>query len=260
MIDARLRSTVALIALAVCYAPASAGAQAAPSFPEDLGAVTAEDAYGVGLQELWVQGIEFTKTSGNPDLAIGSDHFVHAAGAPSAHYYAPLRLPVGGVITGLVCIVDDTDGSRTTDVILYRDVLSFSDLQIQQYLLGEVFAPGSSGHYVTNTAALNHSFQGFFSDVSGDHRASYYLDAYLGDNMGLFGCVVYWHRSIAPAPAVATFSDVPVGNTQRQYIEAMAAAGISTGCGGTKYCPDDPVTRGQLAVLLARALGLHWPN
>jgi hypothetical protein len=50
-----------------------------------------------------------------------------------------------------------------------------------------------------------------------------------------------------------------VGDLRRQYVEALAAAGISAGCGGGKYCPDDPVTRGQLAVFLARALGLHFP-
>jgi hypothetical protein len=26
------------------------------------------------------------------------------------------------------------------------------------------------------------------------------------------------------------------------------------------YCPDQPVTRGQMAVFLAKALGLHFPN
>jgi hypothetical protein len=26
------------------------------------------------------------------------------------------------------------------------------------------------------------------------------------------------------------------------------------------YCPDNPVTRGQMAVFLATALGLHWKN
>jgi hypothetical protein len=25
------------------------------------------------------------------------------------------------------------------------------------------------------------------------------------------------------------------------------------------HCPDDPVRRGQMAVFIAAALGLHWP-
>lgn len=35
-------------------------------------------------------------------------------------------------------------------------------------------------------------------------------------------------------------------------------SGITAGC-GTGYCPDNPVTRGQMAVFLTKALGLYWP-
>jgi hypothetical protein len=40
-------------------------------------------------------------------------------------------------------------------------------------------------------------------------------------------------------------------------IEKLATAGITHGCnaGGTEFCPDDPVTRGQMAAFLRRALG-----
>ena len=65
---------------------------------------------------------------------------------------------------------------------------------------------------------------------------------------------------MAPAPAAATFTDVPVGHPQRQFVEALAAAGITGGCGPSAYCPDSPLTRGQMAVFLAVALGLHFPN
>jgi len=39
-------------------------------------------------------------------------------------------------------------------------------------------------------------------------------------------------------------------------INRVAAAGISLGCGGTKYCPKRLVTRGEMAAFLARALDL----
>jgi hypothetical protein len=42
-------------------------------------------------------------------------------------------------------------------------------------------------------------------------------------------------------------------------IAALAAAGITRGCdppANTRFCPDDSVTRGQMAAFLARALGL----
>jgi hypothetical protein len=63
---------------------------------------------------------------------------------------------------------------------------------------------------------------------------------------------------VSPAPAVATFGDVPVGRPQHQYIEALVASGITAGCGGGNYCPDAPLTRGQMAVFLSKGLGLHF--
>jgi hypothetical protein len=38
-------------------------------------------------------------------------------------------------------------------------------------------------------------------------------------------------------------------------IEKLATAGITSGCGEDIFCPDDPVTRGQMAAFLVRALG-----
>jgi len=70
---------------------------------------------------------------------------------------------------------------------------------------------------------------------------------------------ILWRRQISPAPGAATFLDVPLGHPQRQFVEALVAAGITVGCGGGNYCPNDPVTRGQMAVFLARLVGLHWP-
>jgi hypothetical protein len=69
-----------------------------------------------------------------------------------------------------------------------------------------------------------------------------------------------WKRQISPAPATARYTDVPTTHAFFQYIEALAAAGITGGCSTTppQYCPDAPVTRGQMAVFLSRALGLHW--
>ena len=54
------------------------------------------------------------------------------------------------------------------------------------------------------------------------------------------------------------FSDVPPGHTHRGSIYAIAELGITSGCGdGSRYCPDDPTSRGAMAVFLARALELE---
>jgi hypothetical protein len=51
------------------------------------------------------------------------------------------------------------------------------------------------------------------------------------------------------------FTDVPDGHTFHDQINALAGAGITTGCGAGLYCPSDPVTRGQMAGFLHRGLG-----
>jgi hypothetical protein len=70
---------------------------------------------------------------------------------------------------------------------------------------------------------------------------------------------------LVPAPASAqtvlppggTFWDDD-GSTHEGMIEAIVAAGITTGCSsdGRNFCPSAAVTRGQMATFLARALGL----
>ena len=57
-----------------------------------------------------------------------------------------------------------------------------------------------------------------------------------------------------PAATGTVFSDVPANSFGARHIEQIAADGITTGCGGGKYCPNDPVTRDQMAVFLLRSL------
>jgi len=55
-----------------------------------------------------------------------------------------------------------------------------------------------------------------------------------------------------------SFSDVPDSHPFHADIAAVKDSGVSpTGCGGGKFCPDDNVTRGQMAAFLNRigALG-----
>lgn len=51
------------------------------------------------------------------------------------------------------------------------------------------------------------------------------------------------------------FSDVPNSNTFHASIAKIKTAGITGGCSTTKYCPNDAVTRGQMAAFLQRASG-----
>lgn len=52
------------------------------------------------------------------------------------------------------------------------------------------------------------------------------------------------------------FRDVDPASTHGAAIEALADSGITRGCDDGRFCPNDPVTRGQMASFLARALDL----
>ena len=64
--------------------------------------------------------------------------------------------------------------------------------------------------------------------------------------------------SYAPSACVATvFIDVLCPGAQFvDWINQLASEGVTGGCGDGKYCPDDPVNRGQMAVFLVKTFGL----
>jgi D-alanyl-D-alanine carboxypeptidase len=61
--------------------------------------------------------------------------------------------------------------------------------------------------------------------------------------------------SRAAAAQPARFSDI-ADSAFRDEIEWLAAEGITTGCGGGRFCPDGLVTRAQMASFLVRFLDL----
>lgn len=118
---------------------------------------------------------------------------------------------------------------------------------------------------------------GTFADVPRDHWAYGAIEA--GARDGLWsGCAESPRRfcpddgaSRAMAAAIlghaaglepraprGVFSDVPRTHWAAGWIEAMYGAGLVAGCGGGRFCPDDGLTRAQLAALIVGASG-HEP-
>ncbi|MBK8620075.1 MAG: S-layer homology domain-containing protein [Anaerolineales bacterium] len=60
-----------------------------------------------------------------------------------------------------------------------------------------------------------------------------------------------------PAVGVSTgFNDVATDAFAAAFIKQLVADGITAGCGNSNYCPNDSVTRAQMAVFLVRAFNL----
>jgi streptogramin lyase len=63
----------------------------------------------------------------------------------------------------------------------------------------------------------------------------------------------YGSLHVPPAATGAVFGDVHIGDFAADWIEELAALGITGGCGGGDYCPGNPVTRAQMAVFLLKS-------
>ena len=63
-------------------------------------------------------------------------------------------------------------------------------------------------------------------------------------------------RGFGLAPANGSPFGDDDGSVHEQDIAALAAAGITIGCGANAFCPHAAVTRGEMAVFLTRAAGL----
>jgi hypothetical protein len=77
--------------------------------------------------------------------------------------------------------------------------------------------------------------------------------------MAVFLLVAKNGAGYTPPPATGmVFADVPLGSFAAAFIEALAAAQATGGCGGGNYCPNDLLTREQMAIFLLRTL--EGPN
>jgi hypothetical protein len=60
-----------------------------------------------------------------------------------------------------------------------------------------------------------------------------------------------------PAATGDVFDDVPADAFAAAWIEELSSEGITGGCGPRKFCPDNIVTREQMAALIVRTFGLQ---
>jgi hypothetical protein len=167
-----------------------------------------------------------------------------------------IHLPRGARITAFQMHACDTSPTGEVWAFLAANPNSTGMGTVLAYLgTGGVSSPGCTLFTLTLPLA---------QQVTVDNgQNNYYIEwknTTLDGTTKVRGFRVFYSLQVSPAPLTASFSDVPTTHPFFRFVEALAAAGITGGCGGGNYCPDQPVTRGQMAVFLSAALGLHWPN
>lgn len=167
-------------------------------------------------------------------------------------FAAPIQLPGGAIVKYLeLDYCDNTGGSGFVQGALVESDYLGNSLNYVGFL-----ASDGDGCTYTSVDATSENM------VVNNYLRHYWLLATISSSMsgstGLGGMIVGYQLQVSPAPGTATFNDVQANHPFFQFIEALASSGITGGCGSGNYCPDNPVTRGQMAVFLAKALGLHY--
>ena len=97
-----------------------------------------------------------------------------------------------------------------------------------------------------------------------DVLAEFFPDGVPAANFGLNRAII---RPINDSPGslpnmdvffTKAFWDVPRGSFADAFIHGLAGARVTKGCGSGNYCPNDPITRADMAVLMVRAT--HGPD
>jgi hypothetical protein len=239
-------------------------------FPADARDVYLAKGAVIGQKSSATVPHEFGTTDFGWTTVLGDQHHPRAGGsaylpgsAGSIYYtagpnvfQATLQLPSGALLRQVTFFVRDNEGSGFIRGSVVRicqtgfptegppvaTVLGFVDTEDGDTKFTIVVPPGE----VIN----NFSCAYFASTVFG----------FASNQLELRKIRAGWQRQVSLAPLTATFpNDTPTTHPYFRFIEALAASGITAGCAPQSYCPNNPITRGEMAVFLAVALGLHWP-
>ena len=201
----------------------------------------------------------FTRTSGpfNSDIwqidtASGPAGVVIAgAGLTREGAYAPSQaVNLGRIVFQTDQLGDDWDIATVDKAGGPADILDIPDDQIQPDWQPEPVFP-----------LVDWRFSPFANDIewiydmglTGGCSVERYCP---NDDVTRAQMAIFLDRALAFPPTATDYFSDDNGKTGEAAINRLAAAGITSGCGVGLYCPTAPVTRGQMAAFLDRALAL----
>ena len=172
---------------------------------------------------------------------------------PSADYYdAVVSLTHAGVTVGcgkgLFC--PDLPITRAQMAVFVEKTIHGPDFAYPAPTVSfvDVFPCSPEGKYILqlgSEGATAGCGPGYFCPQAGNTRAQAAVFVLKAEHGGDY----------VPPPATGTvFADIPAGAFAADFIEQLAAEGITAGCGGGLFCPDGSVTRAQAAAFLSLAL------
>lgn len=185
------------------------------------------------------------------------------SGSSSSTYYAPFELPEGARITNVYVHYYDNDaaGSFTHEMLRLTTKWNGGGTPVSDFNFGGtgLTSTDSTDYQMSSDTPSPALVYDTYDNTTQTH-SMYALRISLtaSNSVRYRGSWILYQRTIAPAPATATFNDVPTTHPFFNEVQQLVKSGITQGCGGGNYCPDASVTRGQMAAFLSRALGLDW--
>jgi hypothetical protein len=218
------------------------------------------EAWGSQQAATWIAATQFVRRAEGPGLAVlsGTPFYFFSPGSVPLPYVAQLTVEPGHRINRITCAYYDPSAGNDITFFWYKFTTNVSTGATNAQLL-DVFAtsgaPGYGYDFLLPPAGEEtmHVYDGAVSVIN------HYIEAYIAGDTAFAGCWVFHQRQVAPGPATATFNDVPTSSPWFPYVEALVDTNVTGGCAPGLYCPNDPVTRGQMATFLARALGMGFP-
>jgi hypothetical protein len=201
-----------------------------------------------------------------------SGGYVYSENASDSYLYAPVGLgdlPNGVELKKVSMFYSDTTTANEANMQVefcrsFVDTDDGGDPDYDCFVTVSHTVDATIGDLVLSSSNLSEDILYQF-DVDSDtdmETVSYYLRVHFGATNGsnkLRQIRFLWQRQISPPPDTPTFSDVPESHYAYEWIEALVDAGITHGCGGGKFCPNNTVNGAQMAVFISEALGLHFP-
>lgn len=194
----------------------------------------------------------FTNMASNSVWYFNSKHYLYVTSG-NIGFLSPLTLPAGAMVVALELeACDESDIKSGIAVIRTCPHRGEFDCAFSATAgTGTTETPGCGGFFIAIDPPL------VIDNLSNTYVVQVLMG--YGSEVRFLSVLVSYQLQVSPAPVTATFSDVPTDHLFFRHIEALSDSGITAGCGGGNFCPNAPVTRGQMAVFLAKALGLHWP-
>jgi len=189
--------------------------------------------------------------------------YISPIGSGYVSLSATVTLPSGAALDylDLYYLDNDPNNDICAALIAFTGPTFYGDPPSFTVIAGPTCSSGSLGYgYAPIAASGTISNNVYFNSSAAQYVAIVFVYT-ASSNLGFKAVDIWWHRQVSPAPATATFNDVPTNHPFFQFVEALVASGITVGCQASPplYCPDAPLTRKQMAAFLAKGYGLYWP-